>query len=978
MTNTSTDLTIERNEWYELSVVMVGTDITVDVGRDGIVSSSHSLTLSSLLTVRDVFLGGANSFFSRVFTNLDVTEYFTGCLANGTFNGGEIDFVPKVEGYGMEYGCCPNPEPITWVFVHGQSNSFVLNSRLVHTRFQTGTLVFSFSIQPENDGMVFYSHDEAVDFALAAEIVNGQLLVHLANEQDHFEGHSLTCEGRLADGWKHRVVIALHEDVLECSVDGNVLLLNASRPTLPRDEIEYHIGSAEVPTSNSNLVLFQTNLLTIPDNNMFPSFGGSLQKFQLNGLDVSPPSLPPGSPPLSSACPHVELPPSCLELQDRLTQQQRAQISVSASTVTLNEGDVTVLTDDQIILNLPDDIAELDVQDSVMDTIHFDVAVPPQYGTLSNASNPHQQVAEFSYSHVVNGSLAYQHNGGNYDSDSVRLNITFACSHARPKFLTLNFSIHLTNDFPVITRQSTLYVAVGTRRAITTDILTVMDEESTNLTFQVVSIVIDDCPSCGAAGRIERVSSPGFNATYFNQRGIDSGDVMFQHFIQHGTQTVTVYLRVSDMFAASIEVELHVEPYVGSVSLTRNEPLPIVQGRCGLISAKHLNATTDFNGQNPILQYSVTSAPKHGSLDVRDQGFWRPVLGPKIMFEGFTQEDIDHGSVRYCPSNNNISVATDVFELRLHSTQLEGGRGNFSINIFAYTVLEKPTVTLTTTPLTLAEGGEVTFLPTTLDVSLLGNVTPPWSREIILIGNFDIFFHLQQLPQFGGIFVDGENLSETDPGFGLDDLIGGGVTYRHDNSENHDDFVSIQVEAKNSPNLPIQSPNLPPVTNVTLTITPVNDHAPEIVTRRISLKEGRFVAMTPTVLNITDDDLPPQTITVTVLNFDPEYGFFARNTTEQITSFSMEEVQAGKVYYHHRLNTSLPLNHTIRIEASDGYTATEQVHLYLSQTTVVLIEGAITAHVLHMCSVICNHLNTVVTADVYSHDIFLLFFYTGY
>ena len=927
----SNNSTLQADVWYAISIHIVNTSVTVELrrGEDVVYFSTH--TLSSLLTVRDVYLGGANSFFSRAFTSLDITEYFLGCLANGSINDRVIDFLPKVAGYGMEYGCCPNPEPITWSFIAGRRNSFDFDSRLAHMHFQTDTFVLSFLIQPQHDGMVFYSQNEGDEFALAVELFNSQLLVYLTNERDHYQPHSLTCEGSPIDGWRHNVIITILQDSLECSIDGAMSQVNTSHTSLPSDSMEYHAGSAtSVSTHNTNLLLFQSNLRTVPDDGMFPSFGGSLQKFQLNGLDVAPPFLTPSSPSLSVACPtRPELLQVCQQLRDVLSMAELARVTLETATVSLKENATMILTDEHLILHLPEVVTRADVEEAFANSIQFSVISRPSHGELINISHPHQPIVQFSYTNLLNRTIAYRHDGEEFPTDSLRLNVTSICSNAFSQVLTVDFAVRLTNDYPVVSQQDVLSIAVGTRRMITSDIITVTDEESTNLiniSFRVLNIFVDGCDDCGTAGRIERAASPGFGSRDFNQREINNGDVAFQHFGQFGTQPITIRLRVSDMVLASIEIALHVTPYVGRVTLTRNEPLPIIEGRCGYITTEHLSATTDFNVQNPTLQYSVTGAPEHGRLDVKDQGHWRPILGPNIVFEGFTQENVDQNLVRYC--HRNESLARDVFQFRLHSTLLEGSEGNFTINVFTYEDLQQPTVTLTTSPLTLPEGRQVTIQSDTLAVSLARSVRPPWSRDKITVEELGIFFRLERQPRFGEIFLNGKSLSaEMAAGFSLDDLVGGVVSYRHDDTENHEDFVSIQVESLDASELPIKSPNLPPLTNLTLHIIPVNDHTPVITTTRIAPSEGRFITLTPGVLNVTDGDLPRQTVVLTILSHNPDYGFFALSdpAATPVENFTSDDIDAGVVYYQHRFEPSLPLNHSVQVEASDGERSSQWV-----------------------------------------------------
>ena len=834
---------------------MINTSINVDLSNGSDFSFSSSLTLSAPLDVRDMFLGGANSFFSRAFTTLEITEYYVGCLANLTVNGRLTNFAPKLEGYGMQDGCCPNPEPIVWNFLPGEQNSLVFDSRLVHSRFQTNTLVLSFLIQSEQDGMIFYSHDEHLEFALAVELQNGQILIHLSNEVQILNAYFLACDRTIIDGWRHNVKISIQPDSLRCVVDGHEASLNVTLSHLPTDSLEYHVGSANVSTSSTTLHVFQGHLRTVATDGMFPSFGGSLQKFQLNGLEVSPSVLPSNPPRLSPPCPQVvDIPSICQPLQD-VSLLDLAEVSVTPETVQLDENATEILTDQNMILRVPVSIFQMGAQESVRDSIRLSVASYPSHGVLVNISSPREQVREFSYSQLMSGSVAYRHNGEEESSDSFLVDVTSICTPAIKMSITINVSVTLTNDLPVVTQLGTLAIAVGTRRVIPPDVISVEDEESPSLisiSFTVKSILVDGCGTCGAAGRVERTSSPGVSSIHFNQKEINNGEVLFQHFREFGMEPLTISLMVSDSVGVSVAVEIPVVPYTGNVTLVLNEPLFLVEGRCSYVTAQHLRADTNFNDQNPILQYRVTSAPMHGRLEVMDQGHWRPALGPNVDFQGFTQENVNQNHVRYCHDNN--SLATDTFEFELHSTLLPGGSDSFSIHVSAYAALPKPNISLTVAPAYLLEGGQVSLSEDTLAVSLDQHVTLPWSQEMLQIESLGLFFRLEGLPSFGKVYVDGEILTETN--FSLAQLVRGVTEYHHDNSENHHDHLQVRVEALNAENLPIQRPNLPPLTNLSIIISPVNDHTPTVQTSRITVAEGRYITLTPRVLNITDEDLP--------------------------------------------------------------------------------------------------------------------------
>ena len=922
--NTTTAFALQKGVWYSLSLQKIDTSITVSLSNRTDFSFSSSLTLSSPLHVRDMFLGGANSFFSRAFTTLEITEYFVGCLSNFSVNDRDIDFAPKLEGYGMQDGCCPNPEPVAWNFVPGDQNSLVFNSRLSHSRFQTNKLVFSFVIKAEHDGMIVYSHDEDINFAFAVELLNGSILIHMSNEAQVLNAYFLACDRTIINGWRHRVTISIQQDRLECVVDESKTQLNISLAHFPTDTLEYHIGSANVSTSSTTLHIFQLHLRTLATDGMFPSFGGSLQKFQLNGLEASLSALPPNPPLLSSACPEsVDVPPACQPFQD-FSSVYLPQVLVNTLTIHLDENATVILRERDLPLYVPKNIDGASARGAIKNSLRFSLTVFPVFGMLINKSSPDQQIGQFSYSDLQNNSIAYRHNGEEDSVDSVGLVVTSICSPVIQLNVIVHFSIRLTNDPPVVTQLDSLAIAVGTRRVIPPSVISVRDEEEADLisiSFRVKSILVDHCGTCGPAGRIERTSSLGFNSTYFNQIEINNGEVSYQHFAQFGTEPITISLRVFDSVGGSVSVDIPVVPYIGNVTLFRNEPLHTVEGRCAYIATEHLRADTNFNDQNPILQYSVISAPQYGRLDVFDQGHWRPALGANAALEGFTQQDVNLNRIRYCHNNN--SLATDTFQFQLHSTLLPGESGNFSITVTAYADLPKPNISLTTTPVSLSEGGKVVFSENTLTVSLVQNVSPPWSQEVLQIDSLGLFFHLN-CSSFGDIYVNGENLTGT--GFSLAQLVQGVVEYRHDNSENHRDLLQLRVEAPNLENVPIQYPDLPPLTNLSIIITPVNDHTPIVETSRITVSEGRFVTLTPLVLNIVDEDRPMENITVSVLNHDLEHGFFAlRDTATSIVEFTASQIQEGAVYFHHKLNTSLPLIHAVTFCVSDGERSSQKV-----------------------------------------------------
>ena len=730
---------------------------------------------------------------------LTITEYFVGCLANGSYNGEEIDFAPKIAGYGLEYGCCPEAEPVIWCFDTGQQY-FDFTTRLSHVQFSNKYLRFSFRVRATGDGMIFYSHvADSTASALVIELYAGYLHVSLFH---NLQLHVVNCSGSsVNNGWWYEVELTISLNSLRCLVDRMESRLNislGSLPALPTTSPGYFIGAAAVPTSNTALHSFQAHLKTLPNGGLFPSFNGCLQNFQLNGLDLAPASLGLSPPSLSQACPSYQTPTPttpCQLLQQELSMAQIQQISMETANASLNESGHKVLTAANFILRIPGDITRQDVQDAITGSIQLNVIRQPSHGQFFNVQDKFQPIFRFSYLDIVNSKILYCHNGDESENDTASIQMQSNCSSALLRNIMINFAINPINDPPMVTQQSNISIAVGTRRVITKEVITVEDAEASSqiyISFHVIRISASGCGQCPDtdAGRIEQTAQTGFGYTYFNQEEINQGDVSFQHFAEFGTSPVTIHLRVSDKSGAHIELEIPVIPYIGQLNLTRNHPLSVVQGKCGLITPQHLNASTDFDDQNPIMRYSVTTVPAYGRLEILHLGYWLPLQGPGTDLDGFTQNDIDNDMVRYCHSNDSLS---DSFNFQLHSTDLRADNSTFTIRMVPYSALQQPHVLLEAHPLPVMEGGVATVTNETLRISFAESVSVPWSGEEIGVEELGIDFYVIRQPEFGDILVEGERSSQ----FSLNQVLGGSVSYQHTPSEDHLDYLTLSVAATN-------------------------------------------------------------------------------------------------------------------------------------------------------------------------------------
>lgn len=504
----------------------------------------------------------------------------------------------------------------------------------------------------------------------------------------------------------------------------------------------------------------------------------------------------------------------------------------------------------------------------------------------------------------------------------------------------LNFSITLTNDLPEVERMQELYMAVGTRRAITDEIITISDEETVDperIFFSVERIDPCELPSCGGgpAGQIEILGDdPGQKHTLFTQMNINSGIILFQHFASSGTTPVKIFLQVSDDSSNRIRAEIQVRFYEGHIALTTNECLYTVEGSTFLLQPRHLNATTDFEDQNPDLTYDVLQLPRHGRLELEKSELprnesplpqWLPISELPKRANSFTQADIDSGHVRYVHDNTAQPVtANDSFHFRLRSTNLTGPEADFCIQVVSLSDLDKPSISVQAGTIRVIERGEVVINESLLNISLTPPILVDWLEEEVGIEQLGVTFIVPpgQGPSYGELRVRGLRL--VNDSFTLSNIRSGELTYSHHDSEQHLDTFTFYVKARETLEVPIRTPDRTPDTKATIVVIPVNNHFPEIRNQNetISPPEGGWVAVTPSMLEVVDADRPGDNLTIVVDSnqLEEPNGYFAFSAPDtslaEATSFSMEDVYQGRMVFVHQLGKEL--SHSLNIRVEDG------------------------------------------------------------
>uniref|UniRef100_A0A8C3JLG8 Laminin G domain-containing protein n=1 Tax=Calidris pygmaea TaxID=425635 RepID=A0A8C3JLG8_9CHAR len=193
------------------------------------------------------------------------------------------------------------------------------------------------------------------------------------------------------------------------------------------------------------------------------------------------------------------------------------------------------------------------------------------------------------------------------------------------------------------------------------------------------------------------------------------------------------------------------------------------------------------------------------------------------------------------------------------------------------------------------EGGRVLINKTNLDASNLLIKLPEVQRFM-----YEVWYQVLSLPQHGMIVVGERNVSKEKPNFSQYILNKFGIVYVHDNSESlHDNFTfAVWLNLKSKSATKPHSEVLEEMFNIT--VLPVNDHAPELKTRRLHLKvlQGDMSVLGSENLKVEDLDNTPAEMKYTIVS-NPNNGYLAMksNLSVSIKDFTQADVDSGKVWF---------------------------------------------------------------------------------
>ncbi|OWK02369.1 hypothetical protein Celaphus_00017993, partial [Cervus elaphus hippelaphus] len=241
-------------------------------------------------------------------------------------------------------------------------------------------------------------------------------------------------------------------------------------------------------------------------------------------------------------------------------------------------------------------------------------------------------------------------------------------------------------------------------------------------------------------------------------------------------------------------------------------------------------------------------------------------------------------------------TAEDSFTFTVSSPPAALGPEEFHITI-SYEINEpgRQSRLLANTGAVVKEGDKVLIDQSKLDASNLLLKLPESQRS-----SYEIWFQVTSLPHHGTLMVGERNITKRKPNFSQYIINKFGVTYLHDDSESlADNFTfAIWPNEKGKSTMKPEADFLEEMFNIT--ITPINDQAPELKTKglRLQVLQGSRLVLGPENLKVEDLDSPPEEIRYVIIR-DPNNGFLAMAHHPHIPvhRFTQADIDNSQVWF---------------------------------------------------------------------------------
>lgn len=517
----------------------------------------------------------------------------------------------------------------------------------------------------------------------------------------------------------------------------------------------------------------------------------------------------------------------------------------------------------------------------------FTVTKHPQQGIIEIGNRRGGQPS-FTLRDLLSGSVYYRHYGGQsqFDSVTLEMTITSLTLEAESKLpdrydfvLPVSIIAPARNKLEVVLQSgNVLSVTSGAHFRITTSVIDVKaaNVDASLLTFAVLYLR-------QSTSMFERSVSPRISITSFTLKEVQDGKIWFQH---NGDKMVYTKVNVTDGKLVSDAVDLRFKEDTLVINIINNTGISVNYGADAIITSSNLSSVTNVKVEDLELQYHITQAPEHGTIQYQE-----PESLEWVEVNSFTQRQIDLGRLRYQHLPGTSIYNYDSFQFEVISKNVKTGGHVFNIIFKTLTVIIENNDNLV------------------LHQTLFGKFS---QKMLMVISSADktnkknIVYTVLRAPQKGSLYLIKRNdvninLFDQIPPLKIDgtftqqDITDGYVFYKLDRPsfDRVDDFTDLQASYFGF-TVMVRSmiqylPEKTPVRFVNNGLKDVIEGGYSIISRQeLSLEMDNFKKFTFSVVR------HPTHGCINIV--DPSSQAVLRHN---VTSFTMSEIKEGKVAYKH-------------------------------------------------------------------------------
>ncbi|GCC20476.1 hypothetical protein chiPu_0019036 [Chiloscyllium punctatum] len=550
-------------------------------------------------------------------------------------------------------------------------------------------------------------------------------------------------------------------------------------------------------------------------------------------------------------------------------------IPVEVHNFTIKEGASKALTEDFIKVASPH-FKELNFE--------YSVTEKPKHGRIENSRFPGVSLLSFTRQQVEYEFIYYVHD----DSESLQDNFSIMINDTqlRKESLTRTIFVNITSvndEPPVVITNKIFKVWVGSVTEISKSDLNAEDKDTSpeELVYSVTP------PS---NGHLALKISPNKRILNFTQDHINKQQLLFVH---NGAMSGGFNFQVTDGLNFAPRQIFSITAGALVINMEENNGLRVFPGTLKRIKSEDLKAiTNDDNTRNRIIMYSLVSFPKLGRVVKVDTD--------NVTHEetNFTQTMVNEGLIAYEHTHADAMgwTAEDSFTFIVFSPPASLEPQEFHVTI-SYVNTGHSSCLFANTGAAVSEGERVLIDKFKLDASNLLVKLPESERSF-----YEVWYQVTALPNHGVIVVGERNITKQKPYFSQFILNKYGITYVHDDSESLKDNFTFAAWLNPKSKAALMPLNDSEVIQemFNITITPVNDHPPELKTKAPSLKilQGYNTALNSDHINVEDLDNLPEEIKYNIIS-GPNNGYLAaaENLNLSVTYFTQADINDGKIWF---------------------------------------------------------------------------------